>query len=273
MSSSQSGHYSNDTSSFPSWTTDSLPQTYQTTDHLPQPYQTNDSLPLTAVTTDSLPLSHFNATKSQRSMQEESWARLHHMRDSQRPMPDDSFARLHQMRDTLPQSTIESLPRTASINVTTAQPGMSNDSFARFPQESRQPVEAFPRETHTNVNPPQHTHPNSTRSQHGAVHKVTPQELRGLRELIQERYQLDIRLWNRRKAKAHKVVRKQTEEMMRLSDAKLAEIRRLVLEWDDPQCFDTPAQYEKFRAIAYRIFEEGKRNWTNEPPWLDANVN
>lgn len=201
-SSSHQTPRTNHTSSGPSWTTDSLPQTHPTTDSLPLRNPTTDSSTRTA---------HINVTTSHP------------------PRSDDRFARLYEMGQTL--------PNTAHISV--SSPGPSR-------------------------NLPDHQKPASP------PHRVTPQELRKLRELIQERYQLDIRLWGARKARPY--VRDRIKDFMRQSDAKLAEIQKLVLEWDNRECFETDQQYHKFRTIALRIFEPGKRKWMEEPPWLDAHV-
>jgi hypothetical protein len=98
--------------------------------------------------------------------------------------------------------------------------------------------------------------------------KITPQELRELRELIQYRYSLDIELWGYKKARPF--MRDKIQEKMRSADAALMKIERTVVEWDKREYFETDAEYEKLRDIKMRILEKGKRRWMEEPPWKDA---
>ena len=101
--------------------------------------------------------------------------------------------------------------------------------------------------------------------------KVRPEELRELRELIRQRYQLDVVIWNMRwySERDHDVV----HEKMKKADALLSKIRRIISSMDSPEYFDTSKKdYEKFGQIRDRIMKGGKRNWKNHPPWEDVEI-
>lgn len=95
--------------------------------------------------------------------------------------------------------------------------------------------------------------------------KVIPEELRELRELIRHRYALDIEIWTLRNVRPRD--RPVVEEKMRRADAALKKIRRIVLSLDSQEFFTSPKDYSKFQEIKSRIMADGKRNWTQHPPW------
>jgi hypothetical protein len=97
--------------------------------------------------------------------------------------------------------------------------------------------------------------------------KVTPRELRELRELIIDRYSLDIELHTLRDAKSFQ--KDKVEEKMRSADAKLMKIRKTVAELDSRQYWETEEGFEKWKEVKKRVMEPGKREWRKNPPWND----
>jgi hypothetical protein len=95
--------------------------------------------------------------------------------------------------------------------------------------------------------------------------KVKPQELRQLRELLRQRYDLDLEIWNRRKVGVYN--RPIVEESMRKADALLLRIRALVVTMDRREYFNSDAEYMRFKEVKARIGENGKRSWIQNPPW------
>jgi hypothetical protein len=99
--------------------------------------------------------------------------------------------------------------------------------------------------------------------------KITPEELRDLREMIRQRYQLDVQIWSERFLRERD--RDITEAKIKKADALMNKIRRTVITWNDPQYFKHgTGDYEAFQEVARRIYSEGKRDWVAEPPWMDT---
>jgi hypothetical protein len=97
-------------------------------------------------------------------------------------------------------------------------------------------------------------------------HKITPNEIRDLNELIRKRYDLDLRIWANRKC--HTRDRYIVEDWMRRSDAALVKIMTMVYAWDDRQLWKSQEDYEKLTDILVRLAtERGKRTWVGNPPW------
>ncbi|KIW07009.1 uncharacterized protein PV09_01904 [Verruconis gallopava] len=95
--------------------------------------------------------------------------------------------------------------------------------------------------------------------------KITPEELRELRELIRQRYELDLQIWSERFLRPRD--RDITEEKIRKADALLNKIRRTVITWDSPEYFESQ-DYKVFQEVARRIHLSGKRDWIKDPPWM-----
>lgn len=96
--------------------------------------------------------------------------------------------------------------------------------------------------------------------------KVTPEELRRLRELMRQRYALDLEIWwNLRKVLNHD--KPFVMEKMKQADALLACIRAMVLSWDNRDYFYTDDEYEKLKEVKCRVMSAGKRDWVLNPPW------
>jgi hypothetical protein len=95
--------------------------------------------------------------------------------------------------------------------------------------------------------------------------KVTSEELRTLRELMRQRYALDLEIWSLRKVGNHnKCI---VEDKMKRADALLARIRALVLSMDNRNYFNTATEYQKLTEVKFRVLADGKREWMRNPPW------
>ena len=94
---------------------------------------------------------------------------------------------------------------------------------------------------------------------------MTNMELCDLRELIRQRYALDLEIWGYRKVGTynHAIV----EAKMSKADALLNRIQGLVLSMDHRDHFRTDAEYLKFQEVKIRVLASGKRQWKGNPPW------
>jgi hypothetical protein len=95
--------------------------------------------------------------------------------------------------------------------------------------------------------------------------EVPAEAIRELRELIQQRYQLDLDIWDSRKCGVWD--RKYVEQQMVKADAILHKIERILYSWSDPNLVWSPEDYDKFQEIQFRLLDKGKRRWTVNPPW------
>jgi hypothetical protein len=100
--------------------------------------------------------------------------------------------------------------------------------------------------------------------------KITSDEVRELRELIRQRYYLDIELWNLRDIKYYSTNRRYIQGKMTQADAMLRKIKLKLDSWDKPEYWSSQIEYQKFKEIKARIMAEGKRNWQEHPPWEEA---
>lgn len=101
--------------------------------------------------------------------------------------------------------------------------------------------------------------------------RVTPDELRELREQIRQRYELDVELWGMRYYRERD--RDVVEKAIRRADALLDKIRRTAVSYDKPEFWDLYTQdYERFREIKGRICSPGKRHWATHPPWEEQSI-
>ncbi|KIY02398.1 uncharacterized protein Z520_02536 [Fonsecaea multimorphosa CBS 102226] len=95
--------------------------------------------------------------------------------------------------------------------------------------------------------------------------KIKPEELRRLREMMRQRYALDLEIWSLRKVGNHnKTV---VEDKMRRADALLACIRATVCAMDDREYFNHEDEYQKIKEIKARVMAGGKKEWVQNPPW------
>jgi len=95
--------------------------------------------------------------------------------------------------------------------------------------------------------------------------KVTPEELRRLRELMRQRYALDLEIWSLRKVGNHN--KPIVLDKMKRADALLACIRATVLSMDSRDYFHADDEYEKLKEVKARVLAAGKRDWVRNPPW------
>jgi hypothetical protein len=95
--------------------------------------------------------------------------------------------------------------------------------------------------------------------------KVTPKEVRELLDLIRKRYYLDVEIWSLRHARPRD--REILEDKIRIAEAALAKLCRIVDSWDTPDAFASSEDYAKFLEIKRRLHAEGKRDWVANPPW------
>lgn len=96
---------------------------------------------------------------------------------------------------------------------------------------------------------------------------ISTDTLRGLRDLIRTRYELDVDIWNLRKVR--KPDRHIVEEKMVRADAILSEIFAIVRAWDGTEKSWTKSEWEQAKNIQKRILADGKRRWAGNPPWED----
>jgi hypothetical protein len=94
---------------------------------------------------------------------------------------------------------------------------------------------------------------------------TTPDALRGLRDLIRTRYQLDMDIWSLKGVRAPD--RPLVVEKMEKADAVLMEIHTMVETWEENDEIWTAEEWKLAQTIKERIQAEGKRWWANNPPW------
>lgn len=94
---------------------------------------------------------------------------------------------------------------------------------------------------------------------------VSPDTLRNLRELIRERYELDVEIWSLRNVR--RPDRWIVEDKMEKADAVLLKIFTIVHAWETTQGSWTEAEWKQAKEIQNRILAEGKRWWAGNPPW------
>jgi hypothetical protein len=101
------------------------------------------------------------------------------------------------------------------------------------------------------------------------IKEASPETLRNLRELIRNKYQLDVEIWRLRGAR--KPDRWIVESKMEKADAVMSEIRAMVGVWTDnsDRRWD-PEEWEKVQDIRRRLDSSGIRNWAEEPLWNDG---
>ncbi|KAK3679079.1 hypothetical protein LTR78_001532 [Recurvomyces mirabilis] len=99
------------------------------------------------------------------------------------------------------------------------------------------------------------------RKQNASVKNV-----RHVRDLIREKYRLDIEVWRRKRVQVD--ARFKIEEDARKADAILEEIVSIVSDWDN-DVFDTPEEWEMAEEIKNGIpkLDEPYVLWRTSPPW------
>jgi len=94
---------------------------------------------------------------------------------------------------------------------------------------------------------------------------VEPERMRQLRELIRQKYELDVEIWSMRKVKRwnrHKV-----EAKMEKADEIYAEIISTVRSWDGNPRYWKKHEWKKAQEVQRRLQAPGKRVWKSNPPW------
>lgn len=99
--------------------------------------------------------------------------------------------------------------------------------------------------------------------------QASPETLRSLRELIRDKYRLDVEIWGLRGAR--KPDRYIVEQKMEKADAVTKEIMAIVGTWEDnrDRSWDQ-AEWERVQDICRRLKNSGIRNWADKPLWNDA---
>ncbi|KAH7073279.1 hypothetical protein FB567DRAFT_537431 [Paraphoma chrysanthemicola] len=100
------------------------------------------------------------------------------------------------------------------------------------------------------------------------IKQASSETLRDLRELIRDRYELDVKIWGLRGARKpdHPIVQKK----MVKSDAVMEEILHMVSLWGDNSDNNwNPVEWEKVNIIRTKLEDGGHRVWANDPPWAD----
>lgn len=97
------------------------------------------------------------------------------------------------------------------------------------------------------------------------MRQTTPKALRELRDLIRERYQLDIEIWNLKGARGPD--RPIVQKMMDKADAVLFEILARVETWTENEGAWTEDEWKTAQVVRNRIMAHGKREWKDNPPW------
>lgn len=97
---------------------------------------------------------------------------------------------------------------------------------------------------------------------------ISPQDIRGLNDLIRQRYALDVEIWGLRGCRPRD--RYIVEEKMRKSDVILLRILSTIERWDRPEVWSSVGDYNRFKSIQKRLkMGGGKRKWMDNPPWDD----
>jgi len=98
--------------------------------------------------------------------------------------------------------------------------------------------------------------------------QTTPEALRGLRDLIRTRYQLDMEIWSLKGARGPD--RPVVMEKMERADSVLMEIYTMVETWEENEKMWTPEEWRLAQRIREQVMKEGKRVWENNPPWNET---
>jgi len=97
---------------------------------------------------------------------------------------------------------------------------------------------------------------------------TSPEALRGLRDLVRTRYQLDMEIWSLKGVRGPD--RPLILEMMERSDAILLEIYTIVETWEGNANTWTAEEWKLAMQIKERILSGGQRWWENNPPWNES---
>lgn len=96
--------------------------------------------------------------------------------------------------------------------------------------------------------------------------EASPETLRVLRELIRNRYELDVGIWGLRSAR--RPDRWIVLDMMDKSDAIMQEIHAMIGAWGDNRDKAwSDEEWEKVESIRKRLQNGGYQTWADNPPW------
>lgn len=95
--------------------------------------------------------------------------------------------------------------------------------------------------------------------------KVTSDELRAFRELLRERYSLDIQIWELRTV--HFYNQQKVIDIMKKADALLLRIKATAISMNHRSFFDKDDDWDKFRLIYEKVMAPGKRVWLQKLPF------
>ncbi|KAF8846982.1 hypothetical protein BDZ45DRAFT_363427 [Acephala macrosclerotiorum] len=98
--------------------------------------------------------------------------------------------------------------------------------------------------------------------------QTTPEALRGLRDLIRTRYQLDMEIWSLKGARGPD--RPVVLEKMERADSVLMEIYTMVETWEENEKIWTAEEWRLAKRVREQVMQEGKRLWENNPPWNET---
>jgi hypothetical protein len=104
------------------------------------------------------------------------------------------------------------------------------------------------------------------------MEEASAETLCNLRELIRDKYRLDVEIWGLRGVR--RPDRWLVEQMMEKADAVMEEIMTTVGVWEhnNDGLWD-PAEWERVQDIRRRLRSGGKRTWSDNPPWNEAREN
>jgi cysteinyl-tRNA synthetase len=98
------------------------------------------------------------------------------------------------------------------------------------------------------------------------IKEASPETIRTLRELIREKYRLDVEIWGLRGAR--KPDRWLVQQRMEKADAVMEEIMGMVSLWDQNRDRSwSPAEWERVQDIRTRLQSGGIRVWAENPLW------
>ena len=97
---------------------------------------------------------------------------------------------------------------------------------------------------------------------------TSPEALQHLRELVRQRYELDMEIWQKRDVAVRD--RPVIEQRMLRADMLLKEIQDTVRAWNIDEEVWTVEEIKLATEIRDRLLKDGKRNWRRQPPWASS---
>jgi len=104
------------------------------------------------------------------------------------------------------------------------------------------------------------------------IMEASPETLRSLRDLIREKYRLDVEIWGLRGARGPD--RWIVEQKMERADTVMQEILAMTMVWeynrDNSNGLWQTAEWERVQDICGRLHNGGIRFWADKPLWSEA---